>query len=383
MCIMKYCKKCILPNTKPDLTFDCSGICSACNNYAKRKYICWTERKEKLINILDKYKSKDGSNWDCIIPVSGGKDSTYQVIKIKELGYNPLCVVVTTCHLTPIGRQNIENIKKLDVDVIEFTTKRKVRKKLNNVCLKEIGDISWPEHVSIFTIPVKVASSYKIPLIIWGECSQNEYGGPAEQCDNNILNRRWLEEFGGLIGLRVQDIIQLANLTNKDTISYQYPTDDEIKEIGVTGIFLGYYIPWCGLANNIIAQCHGFNTFYKCVEGSPVNYENLDNYQTGIHDYFKYLKFGFDRCIDIASCLIRRGILSRTDAILSIKHIEGRFPIERLGTPLKEILKYINIDMKTFINICDNHTNRDIFKTDDNGKLIKKKDGSLIRLINP
>lgn len=105
--------------------------------------------KKELLDILDRYRSKDGSNWDCIIPVSGGKDSTYQVVTMLELGMNPLCVTATTCDLTEIGRKNIENIKKMGVDYIEVTTNRVVRAKLNRIGLIEVGDISWPEHVSI------------------------------------------------------------------------------------------------------------------------------------------------------------------------------------------------------------------------------------------
>jgi N-acetyl sugar amidotransferase len=380
---MKFCSLCLLPDTKPDLSMDADGVCNACTNYRNRKAVDWMERKKTLIDTLDKYKSTDQTNWDCIIPVSGGKDSTYQVIRVLEMGYNPLCVVVTTCHLTSIGRENIENIKQLGVDLIEFTNNRQTRQKLNKLCLEEVGDISWPEHVSIFTIPVKVAVSYNIPLIVWGECSQNEYGGPASSLDNNILDRKWLEEFGGLIGLRVSDIMELADVKKRNMIPYLYPTDEDIKTVGVTGIFLGYYIPWCGLANSLIAQAYGFRTYSECVEGSIVNYENLDNYQTIIHDYFKYIKFGFDRSTDIASTLIRRGVLKREDGLLIVKRHEGKFPKKRLGKSLKEILEYVDMTPEQFEDICHKFTNKSIFKTDRANNLIKDADGDLIRLHNP
>ena len=111
--MIQYCKRCCLPSTKPHLSFDEEGICNACRNYENRKNVDWDERKKELLDILDRYRSKDGSNWDCIIPVSGGKDSTYQVVTMLELGMNPLCVTATTCDLTEIGRKNIENIKKI------------------------------------------------------------------------------------------------------------------------------------------------------------------------------------------------------------------------------------------------------------------------------
>ena len=113
---MKYCTRCVMPDTKPDLFFDEEGVCSACRSFEKRKEIDWSVRKKEFFNVFEKYRVKDGSNWDCIIPVSGGKDSTYQVLKVLQLGLNPLCVTATTCHLSDIGRKNIENIKSFGVD---------------------------------------------------------------------------------------------------------------------------------------------------------------------------------------------------------------------------------------------------------------------------
>ncbi len=212
-----------MPDTKPDLYFDEEGVCSACKFYEERKAINWDIRKKELESILRKYRDRGGNNWDCIVPVSGGKDSTFQVISVLNLGMNPLCVTATTCDLSAIGRSNIENIKKLGVDYIEMSPNPLIRAKLNRIGLKTIGDISWPEHVGMFTIPVRAAVQYKVPLIIWGENSQNEYGGPASAAKNNVLNRRWLEEFGGLLGLRVSDMIGNEEIERKHLIPYTYP----------------------------------------------------------------------------------------------------------------------------------------------------------------
>lgn len=377
--MIRYCKRCLLPETKPHLHIDEEGVCDACRNYEQREEVDWNKRKKDLIKLLDKYKSKDGSNWDCIIPVSGGKDSTYQVIKMLEFGMNPLCVTATTCDLSDIGRRNIENIKKLGVDYIEFTSNRIVRAKLNNIGLKQVGDISWPEHASIFTIPVRTAVQFNVPLIVWGENSQNEYGGPAAASENNVLDRRWLTEFGGLLGMKIIDLIGREGIEKRQIIPYTYPTDDELKRVGVTGLFLGYYIPWDGYTNALIAENYGFTTYSKTVEGSIVDYENLDNYQTGIHDYFKFLKFGFGRATDIASLHIRRGRLTREDALEIVKKHDGKFPWTYLGTSLDDILKPLDITVDEFITICDNFTNKKIFLTDKNGNLIKDKNGNLTK----
>ena len=204
-----------MPDTKPDLFLDNEGICNACRSYENRAEVDWTKRYDELQEILSKYKNKDGTNWDCIVPVSGGKDSTYQVVKMLQLGLNPLCVTSTTCDLSDIGRKNIENIKNLGVDYVEMSPNPNIRAKLNSIGLKQVGDISWPEHVGIFTIPVRAAVQYKVPLIVWGENSQNEYGGPAAAADDSILNRRWLEEFGGLLGMRVADLIGMEGIEKR------------------------------------------------------------------------------------------------------------------------------------------------------------------------
>ena len=379
--MLKYCTRCVMPYTRPDLHLDEEGVCNACRAYENRKLVNWDLRRQELLTILERYQ-RNGSNWDCIVPVSGGKDSTYQVVRMLQLGMNPLCVTSTTCDLSMIGRKNIENIKHLGVDYMEFSPNPLVRAKLNRIGLTEIGDISWPEHVGIFTIPVRAAVQFNVPLIIWGENSQNEYGGPAAAAENNILTRRWLEEFGGLLGLRVSDLSSTHEIEPKHLLPYQYPSDEELQRVGVTCLFLGHYIPWDGLSNALIAQANGFTTFERAVEGSMVNYENLDNYQTGIHDYFKFLKFGFARATDIACLHVRRERITRQDALEIVIARDGKFPWTYLGKPLKDILDPLDLSVDEFIKICDRFTNKKIFKRDKSGILIKDKHGNLEKLNN-
>jgi len=369
-----------MPSTKPDLHLDEEGVCNACRSYGKRQEIDWSVRRNELVVILDRYRNKDGTNWDCIVPVSGGKDSTYQVVQLLQFGMNPLCVTATTCDLTEIGRTNIENIKKLGVDYIEMSPNPIVRAKLNRIGLKQVGDISWPEHVGIFTIPVKAAVQYSVPLIIWGENSQNEYGGPAGAAESNTLNRRWLEEFGGLLGLRVSDLIGTEGLTRKNLIPYFYPEDEELSRVEVTGLFLGHYVPWDGLSNVLVAQAFGFETPPSPTLGSMVNYENLDNYQVAIHEYFKYLKFGFGRATDHACLHIRRGRLTREMGLSIVKRLDGKFPLEYLGKSLADTLKPLDITVDEFIRVCDKFTNKKIFKRNASGDLLKDLNGNLTKI---
>lgn len=377
---IRYCRRCVMPETKPDLFIDDEGICNACRSYERREEVDWTSRSDELKKILERYSSKDGTNYDCLIPVSGGKDSTFQVVKILELGFNPLCVTATTCMLSDIGRRNIENLKRLGVDYIEVTTNPKVRRKINRLALREVGDISWPEHLTIFTIPVRIAVNHNIPLIIWGENSQNEYGGPASASENNVLDRRWLEEFGGLLGLRVTDLIGQEGITARDLIMYTYPTDEELRRVGVTGLFLGYYVPWDGYHNALFSQAYGFETYPHVTEGSIVNYENLDNYQVAIHEYFKFLKFGFGRATDHACLHIRRGRLTREEGLRLTRIHDGKFPWTYLGYPLEKVLEEIDLSYEEFIRICDRFTNKKIFVCDSRGNLVKDKDGNLTKV---
>ena len=379
--MIKLCTHCIYPDTKPDLFFDEEGVCSACRSFEwLRSEVDWDARRTELKKLIARYRSMNGENYDCIVPVSGGKDSTYQVIRLLELEINPLCVTASTDSLSDIGRRNIENIKQLGVDYLEMTFNPIVRRKINRFCLTEIGDISWPEHVAIFTIPVRFAAKLGVPLIVWGENSQHEYGGPAAAAENRALDRRWLEEFGGLIGLRVSDLKGVDGISERDLIAYTYPSNAELKKSGVTGLFLGYFIPWDGLQNAIVAQANGFETYPLFVEGSLANYENLDNYQTGIHDYFKYLKFGFGRATDIACNHIRRGRLQRDDALRMVEKHDGAFPWTYLGRPIEEILSEIDVTLDEFLVVCDRFTNRNIFATDNQGGVIRDDDGDVLKI---
>jgi len=378
--MLSYCRHCVMPDTRPDLHLDEQGLCNACRSYAARAQVDWGRRYQDLLQLLERYRHRDGSHWDCIVPVSGGKDSTYQVVRMLQLGLNPLCVTSTTCDLSELGRQNIENLKQLGVDHVAISPNPRVRAKLNRLGLTQVGDISWPEHVGILSIPVRAAVQFNVPLIVWGENSQNEYGGPAAAADNNLLNRRWLEEFGGLLGLRVTDLVGEDGIEARHLINYSYPSDEELSRVGVTGLFLGHYLPWDGLANTLIAQANGFISYHKAVEGSMVNYENLDNHQTGIHDYFKFLKFGFGRATDLACLHIRRGRLTRQDGLEAVRRLDGRFPWEYLGKSLQDTLRPLELSVDEFIRVCDKFSNKKIFKRDASGALVKDRLGNLSKL---
>ena len=375
---MKYCKQCLYPDTKPQLEFNNEGVCSACINFAKKSTIDWNKKRDELEQILKKYSSKNENNYDCIIPVSGGKDSTFQTYFItKELGYNPLVINFHPLDQTVLGKQNLENLKKLGVDCIEFSPNPKIYKKLARFGLIELGDFQWPEHIGIFTVPIQIAVKYKIPLIIWGENPQFEYGKPTDITKETLLDKEWNEKNGGyfLDKIKPQDMTKYG-FDLKDLKPYIYPSDEEIKEIGVTAIFLGSYIKWDIFKQLELVKKLGFLEDKEIREGTYDSWENLDVKFTSFHDYFKFLKFGFGRATDHASIEIRNGRITREQGLELVKKHEGNIPTKYLD----EFLESAEISYDEFIKICEKFTNKELFKKDENGKLLRDKEGNIEKI---
>lgn len=374
-----YCTKCLFPETKPDLFFNEEGVCSACvAANQKGNGIDWKQREKDFYTIINKYKKKsDEIGYDCLIPVSGGKDSTYQAYFMKEVcGLNPLCVCFETTNLTELGQKNIDNISKMGIDVIYFKKNHNAYRSMVVEGFKRVGDEMWPNHLGIFTIPINIAVKFNIPLVIWGENPQQEYGGPVESIENNVLNRKWLEEFGGLLGNRIQDMIGVDGLTEKDLTPYFYPSDEEINKVGVVGIFLGHYFFWDAKKQLEVVKKHGFSVKEDGpVEGTYTNYENLDEKMHGLHDYLKYVKYGFGRATDHASIDVRNNRLTRDEGLELVKKYDGKYP--HFG--VEEFVKYSDLSKREIDDILDSFTNPILFAQDDDGKFIKDHEGNLVR----
>ena len=375
---MKYCKNCLFPDTKPELSINDDGVCSACINAEFKEKINWELRRKELEEILEKYRSKDGSHYDCIIPVSGGKDSHFQAYTIKnEFGLRPLLVSFHPRDFTELGRKNIENLKNLGFDCIEFTANPIIYKKLAKYGFMELGDCAWPEHIGIFTVPVQVAVAFKIPLIIWGENPQMEYGGSALISSSKNLDREWNEKHGGyfLDKIRPEDMVNYG-ISLSDLKPYIYPTDEEIHKVGVAGIFLGYYLKWDARRQLEIVKKHGFNVLENPNEGTYTTYENLDTKYVALHDYFKFLKFGFGRTTDHASIDIRNKRLTRDEGLKKVKTYEGKIPTKYL----EEFLDEFELSRDKFLQICEKFTNKDLFKTDKDGNLLHDEADNIEKL---
>ena len=344
---MTLCTRCIYPDTRPDAHF-VDGVCSACREYAWRGSIDWGARRDELTALLDAARELEAP-YDCVVPVSGGKDSTYQVIKLRELGAKVLAVNAGTDMLSDIGRRNLDNLKRF-CDVIEWTPNIEVRKKLIRIGLRMVGDLSYPEHLAIWAIPTRIACSMKIPLVVWGEQPQREYANPKDVPIATRLDSAWVAQFGGMLGLRLSDVVGMEGLTLRDLAAFQFPTDAELERAGTQGVWLGDYIDWDGWKNGFISQHYGFEVRAKPVESSLACYENLDNHVTVLRDWLRYLKYGYTRATDIACSHIRRGRLTREEALRLCA--DPQPPQTSLGKPIEEVLAYVGLTVEEWEQEC-------------------------------
>ena len=343
---MNRCRLCIYPDSRPDTHF-VDGVCSGCRSYAERASINWNERHDALVQLLQGAADRHAP-YDCVVPASGGKDSTLQVLKLRELGARVLAVNAGTDMLSDIGRRNLDNLKRF-CDVLEWTPNIEVRKKLVRIGLFQVGDMSWPEHLAIWAIPTRVACLMGIPLVVWGEQPQREYASPEGVPPATRLDGAWVAQFGGMLGLRLSDVVGMEGLTERDLDPFRFPGVDVLGD--VRGIWLGDYLDWDGWKNGFIAQQHGFEVLPHPVETSLANYENIDNHVTVLRDWLRFLKYGYTRATDIACNHIRRGRLTREEGI-ALDAPSRRFPETSLGKPIDEVLAYFGLTREAFMKEC-------------------------------
>ncbi len=377
---MQYCTHCIMPNTRPEQVFDKNGICDACLSVMQKHngQINWEERHREFESILARYRS-DGSIYDCIIPVSGGKDSCFQAITMRDrFNMHPLCVNHLPCDLTEVGWKNLVFLRDLGFDIVHVGASRKAYREMVRIGFFKLGDCCWPEHIGIFTAPVRVAVQYNIPLLIWGENSQLEYGGPASKKDTNYLDRNWLEQFQ-MLGYRISDVVH-DGMDLNDIKTFHYPTDEEIKRVGVTGLFLGHYVKWNTAEHVEMVGPLGWNRNPDGpIEGAYNDIENLDCKWVALHDYMKFLKYGYGRATDQLCIEIRAGNMTREKALEEYRETsEGRIPWKYVP----DLLDYLKITEEQFLDNLDRFTNRKLFET-DNGRIVKDSEGNPIRKYYP
>jgi len=369
---MRYCLRCCFPeNSKPYIIFDEKGICSGCKTFEQRQKINWSEKQKEFKEILDAYKEKtkkNGALFDCIIPVSGGKDSHYQVYMITQVfKMKPLLVAYNHGYNSRLGLRNLNNLtEKFGCDILRYNTNPKTAKKLSLYMLSKVGDITWHHHAGIFTFPIQTAVKYKIPLVVWGEHGEAFLRGMHNLDDKVEFTKKHRQEHS-MRGFEPEDILdepQNKDITKEDLAPFFYPTDEEIESVGVRGVYLGNYDPWNQRENaEMMIKKYGFETF-QSREDTFNLHSSIDDFFEVTHNYLKYLKFGYGRCTDHASLEIRWQGMAREEGIEMIK----KYEYQKRPKNLDVFLKFAGISEKEFEDRIDHLRDPSIWEKDSNGK---------------
>jgi N-acetyl sugar amidotransferase len=366
---MKYCSKCVYTSSSAvPLAFDETGLCSGCKTSAQKITVDWTRRKRLFERLIEDYRSKDKSNYDCIIPVSGGKDSYWQIHIIKSYGLNPLLVTYHGNNYTPTGMKNLLNMREaFGCDHIFFTPSIRVLQSMNRLGMLMMGDMNWHGHAGIFTYPIRVAVQQNVPLMIWGEHGFMDLGGMHSYNDLVEFTYRYRHEHC-LRGYEWYDIIDGAkkygeDLTKQDLIPWMYPTDDEIEKVGVRGIYISNFFPWDANEHGpLMAEKYGFLEAEEPFERTYRTMSNLDDmHENGIHDYMKFVKFGYGRATDHVCKDIRGGKLTRDEGIDIIQRMD---PIK--SKDLYRWLKYVDWTEERFDYVADTFRDPRVWWIEDN-----------------
>ena len=365
---VKFCKKCTVSNQRPRITFDKSGVCSACNyaNY-KRSKINWKERETELQELCNRFRSKNG-NFDVLVPCSGGKDSSFVAHQLKhKYKMNPLCVTWAPLRYTEIGKKNIEDFVKSGFHHILGTPDPEVTRVLTERSLKEIGDPFQPFIYGQINFPLKIAVKYNISLIMYGENQEAEYGGDASKAEKPTRNIEDFERF------------YFSHRPAKDWVSEKVSLNDinyflgpdflEIKKNNTEIHFFGYYKFWDPQENFYYAlQNTGFSTNPERTEGTYSKYASLDDRFDGFHFYLGYIKFGIGRTTSDSAHEIRDNKITREEGISLVKKFDGEFPKKYY----KEFLEYCSISSKDFEEIVDSWRSDHIWIKSSDDKFILK-----------
>ena len=364
---MKYCKKCVMPDTRPGIKFNEEGVCQACVNYEKRKYIDWDDRWEQLEQLADKYRNSNDSKYDCMIAGSSGKDSTYQVYVFKKLlKMNPLVVSVNNFSWTNTGwnnwnvTQNVFGVDVLRSCINPPTLKKMLRRGL------ERSIPNWIIDHALYSYPVRMATMLKVPLLVYGENVSYEYGGYQEEETPSAMNQ---------IHNDVAKPIPFEDWCDNDLsinelACIQYPTKKEMDDAKLNPIYLSYYINWSGYENAQKMKKFGWRDLNDTNEwhrdGFAEQYDQVDTVGYLVHPWFKFVKFGHYRTTDVLSTWIREGRITRKEAVEKV--LENDWKLDR--KMLFDFLSFIGYTEKQFWDIVDKYANRSIIeKRDGNWRL--------------
>jgi len=359
-----------MPDTRPGIKFDENGICYACLAAEKKKTIDWDKRSKELKALCDKYRGSRGNYYDCLIAVSSGKDSHFQVHMMKEdMKMNPLLVSVDNLSWTKTGRDNFFNIRDVfDCDCISLNLSPNTARKMFTKAFEKLGSPTWFWDRAVYVYPIRMAINMNIPLIIYGENINYEYGGAQteetpsalDQINNDVVKavdwNAWLED---------------GDVTMKELSFCVYPSEEEIKKAKLEPVYLSYFVPWDGYVNHERAKKHGFKTLDDTGEwkreGYIEGFDQIDAIGYLVNPWLKYPKFGHARATDVGSYWIRTGRISREEVVQLVKEHDHKLD----PWALKDFLEFTRMTESEFWKVVEKFWNRDIFHK-VNGKWVLK-----------
>ncbi len=348
-----------MPNTKLYLNFT-NGVCNTCLYYKNykdsKKKIDWKFRQKKFEKLIQKIKKVNAPNFDALVPVSGGKDSIFQVHKLLNKGLRILAVNIDYGIKTKIGISNLQNISKMGATLIIVRPDLKIHKKILKKSFLEYGDPDLMSHCMLHAFPIRIALNFKIPLVLLGENSAIEYSGSIKKYDAKKISYKWFKKFAANSNLTPRIFSKKHKIEYKSLKNYDLPSDSELKK--TNAVFASYFFKWDSEENLKIAKKYGFNSLKKAGEGTYRNYVGIDEKINRIHQYLKYLKFGYGRATDHACEDIRNGKISRKKGQNLVMKFD-RVPISKYY--YEEFINLIGISEKKFFSTLRKYTNKKLF----------------------
>lgn len=361
---VKFCKKCVISNQRPRITFDKNGVCSACN-YSEKKQneFDWDQRENELIKLLEKYRRNDG-RYDIIVPCSGGKDAAYIAHELKyKYKMNPLTVTWAPHIYTEIGFKNLHNMMRTgDLSNILFTPPGETHRKLTKLSFEVLGDPFQPFIYGQYNYPLHAALMYDIPLIMYGENGEVEYGGDMKNAYKPTRDYKGDQKKHYFSNLIPEDFLNYG-INKSDLYPYLPPESTKLDNLGTEIHFYGYYKKWIPQENfYYCVENTGFKPNPVRSEGTYSKYASLDDQLDGFHYYLSYIKFGLGRCVSDAAHEIRDGHITREEGVQLVKKFDGEFPEKYFKT----FLEYCDIDEEYFYQVIDSWRSPHIWGKDLN-----------------
>ncbi len=335
---MKYCVRCLYPANHPlNITFDDEGVCSGCRVHEEKDRLDWRVRTKKLEGILASFRSETAQTYDCVVPVSGARDSYFIVHTVKKVfGMNPLLVSYNRHFNTERGIRNLAYLRTLfDCDHVQMVVQPQKVKKITRETVRRIGSMYWHVLAGQTVFPVQTAVRYKIPLIVWGAHQGVDQVGMFSHLDEVEMTRKYRLEHD-LMGWEAEDLLGAGDgkggvetLTGDDMKPFCYPHDREIAKVGVRGIYLNNYIRWDTKAQHeAMIDAYGYETAAQARTFDAYNDVDCQHY-SGLHDHVKFMKWGYGKVSDHASREIRLRRMTREDGIAMVKRYRDVVPTDQ------------------------------------------------------